>query len=73
MLALGDSGNEIMFADRQAAAIFELRDYKEYREITSRILSRLREKCLVAPNKDSPPVRTVADEISLTLSSLEKR
>ena len=40
--ALGGKKDGELFVDRQAAAIFELRGYKEYRELTVRVLSRLR-------------------------------
>jgi hypothetical protein len=70
--ALGDSGSDLGLADRQALAIFELRRHKEYREITIRVLSRLYEKASNSHEKDMPAVKAITDEISLTLSALNK-
>jgi len=57
-----------MYLDRQAAIVFELRQFKRYREVSGRILCGLKEHW--APN---PKHKRLIDEIDLTIAFLEGR
>ena len=61
------SGTDV-FVDRQCAVVFELRRFKHYRELTTRILEGLRQDW-----KDSPRFHPrLKNEINLTLDYLKK-
>jgi hypothetical protein len=61
------SSTEIMYADRQVAIIFELRGFKRYYEVTSRMLQGLKQNEAWSNNP------RLMEEIDLTLSYICER
>jgi hypothetical protein len=57
------------YLDRQCAAVFELRRFKDYKEVTIRILTGLRDQW----QGDGTLPSRLAKEIELTLNSLSGR
>jgi hypothetical protein len=66
-----ESADQPMKLDRQIAVIYELRNFKEYFPVTSRILTGLREDW--GPTYGPPDKRKrLIDEIDLTLEYIKK-
>jgi len=64
-----DAGTQSTWVDRQMAAVFELRHFPRYYEVTLRILTGLREQWGKLPE----PKSRLLDEIDLTLQYITKR
>lgn len=58
-----------MYVDRQAAIMFELRNFKRYYPYSLRMLNGLREKWAAVPNQ----FPRLVDELDLTIKFLEKK
>ena len=65
-----DPGTQSTWLDRQMAAVFELRHFPRYYEVTVRILRGLREQWGSIPNVKT---RRLIEEIDLTLEHIDHR
>jgi hypothetical protein len=68
----------LVYVDRQAAIVFELRQFPRYYGFTERMLGRLRKKWVKeqAPHwaeDQAPPDNVLIDEIDLTLQHIKLR
>jgi hypothetical protein len=62
-------GEDVLYVDRQAAIIYELRHFKRYYELSYRTLKGLKEKWEKVPNQ----FPRLIEEINLSLEFLEKK
>jgi len=62
-----DGGN--LYVDRQAAIMYEMRNFKRYYPFTLRTLKGLREKWAAVPNQ----FPRLIDELNLTIEFIEKK
>ena len=60
------------FIDSQLAVIYELRNYREYREVTIRILEGLRERWSKNTDIDRLDIARLIKEIDYTLGDLQE-
>lgn len=65
-----DSLQGVMWIDRQAAVVFELRHFHRYYDFTERMLAGLRSKWTRDPNSQWP---RLIEEVDLTLKYIESR
>ncbi|WP_173981692.1 hypothetical protein [Magnetospirillum sp. SS-4] len=71
--AVGDTDNIAnRYADRQIAAIYELRNYNRYYEVTGRILENLRKAINSRDTRNDQGPLSVCKEIDLTLDVITR-
>ena len=71
--AVGDTENNTnMYTDRQIAAIYELRNYNRYYEVTERILNNLKDAIKSRPTHNELGPSAVCKEVDLTLDVITR-
>ena len=69
-LVEGREDQKVIRLDSQIAVAYELRNYREYKEVSIRILKGLRESW--AKRSDMPDIGRLIEEIDYTLGDLQK-
>lgn len=69
-LVEGREDQKVIRLDSQIAVAYELRNYREYKEVSIRILKGLRESW--AKRSDIPDIGRLIEEIDYTLGDLQK-